>query len=102
MKHADAINRICFSCFKRVQPKENILSSSLLRDRVQRLLPFVFTNDLFPTGICSTCRQRLVKFNGRKSVRWSAVPVAPMRVCGCVVVRGAAAPKGPMTYAVFI
>ena len=23
-------------------------------------------------------------------------------VCGCEVVRGAAAPKGPMTYAVFI
>ena len=25
-----------------------------------------------------------------------------MNVCGCEVVRGAAAPKGPMTYAVFI
>ena len=25
-----------------------------------------------------------------------------MSVCGCEVVRGAAAPKGPMTYAVFI
>ena len=37
--------------------------------------------------------------NSHKSVRWSAVPVAPMSVCGCEVVRGAAAPKGPMTYA---
>ena len=62
MKHADAIKRICFSCFKRVQPEENILSSSLLHDRVKRLLPFVFTSDLFPTGICSTCRRRLAKF----------------------------------------
>ena len=42
------------------------------------------------------------RVNSRKSVRWSAVPVAPMWVCGCEVVRGAAAPKGPMTYAVFI
>ena len=42
------------------------------------------------------------KVNSRKSVRWSAVPVAPMCVCGCEVVRGAAAPKGPMTYTVFI
>ena len=25
-----------------------------------------------------------------------------VNVCGCEVVRGAAAPKGPMTYAVFI
>ena len=40
--------------------------------------------------------------NSRKSVRWSAVPVAPMSLCGCEEVRGAAAPKGPMTYAVFI
>ena len=40
------------------------------------------------------------KENSRKSVRWSAVPVAPVSVCGCVMVRGAAAPKGPMTYAV--
>ena len=42
------------------------------------------------------------KRNSRKSVRWSAVPVAPVSVCGCVMVRGAAAPKGPMTYAVSI
>ena len=40
--------------------------------------------------------------NSRKSIRWSAVPVAPMGVYVGVVVRGAAAPKGPMTYAVFI
>ena len=38
--------------------------------------------------------------NSRKSVRWSAVPVAPVSVCGCVMVRGAAAPKGAVTYAV--
>ena len=37
--------------------------------------------------------------NSRKSVRWSAVPVAPVSVCGYVMVRGAAAPKEPMTYA---
>ena len=40
-----------------------------------------------------------IKSNSRKSVRWSAVPVAHVSVCGCVMVRGAAAPKGPMTYA---
>ena len=37
--------------------------------------------------------------NSRKSVRWSAVPVAPVFVYVSVMVRGAAAPKGPMTYA---
>ena len=43
------------------------------------------------------------KVNSRKSVRWSAVPVAPVGMCGCVTVRGAAALnlKGPMTFAVF-
>ena len=35
----------------------------------------------------------------RKSVRWSAVPVAPVFVYVSVMVRGAVAPKGPMTYA---
>ena len=39
------------------------------------------------------------KVNGRKSIRWSAVPVAPVFVYVSVMVRGAAAPKGPMTYA---
>ena len=39
------------------------------------------------------------KKNSRKSVRWSAVPVAPLFVYVSVMVRGAAAPKGPMTYA---
>ena len=39
------------------------------------------------------------KVNSRKSVRWSAVPVAPVFVYVSVMVRGAAAPKGPMTYA---
>ena len=38
-------------------------------------------------------------YNSRKSVRWSAVPVAPVFVYVTVMVRGAAAPKGPMTYA---
>ena len=37
--------------------------------------------------------------NSRKSVRWSAVPVAPMWVCGSEMVKGAAAPKVPMAYA---
>ena len=37
--------------------------------------------------------------NSRKSVRWSAVPVAPVFVYVSVMVRGAAAPQGPMTYA---
>ena len=36
--------------------------------------------------------------NSCKSVRWSAVPVAPMLVYVSVMVRGAAAPKGSMTY----
>ena len=39
-----------------------------------------------------------LKMKSSKSVRWSAVPVAPVSVCGCVMVRGAAALKGPMTY----
>ena len=39
------------------------------------------------------------RMNSRKSVRWSAVPVAPMLVRECMIVRGAAAPKGPVTYA---
>ena len=37
------------------------------------------------------------KSNSRKSVRWSAVPVAPVFVYVSVMVRGAAAPKRPMT-----
>ena len=39
--------------------------------------------------------------NSRKSVTWSAVPDAPKLVyvgCGNEIMRGAAAPKGPMTY----
>ena len=40
-----------------------------------------------------------MKVNSRKSVRWSAEPVAPVFVYVSVMVRGAAAPKGPMTYA---
>ena len=36
------------------------------------------------------------KVNSPKSVRWSAVPVAPM--CVYVMVREAAALKEPMTY----
>ena len=36
--------------------------------------------------------------NSRKSVIWSAVPVAPKLVCRDVRVRGAAAPEGQMTY----
>ena len=39
----------------------------------------------------------LNKTNSRKSTRCPYVSV-----CECVVVRGAAAPKGPMTYAGFI
>ena len=37
--------------------------------------------------------------NSRKSVGWSAVPIAPVFVYVNVMVRGAATPKGPMTYA---
>ena len=40
--------------------------------------------------------------SSRNSVRWSAVPVAPVWECGCVMVRGAVASKGLMTYAVSI
>ena len=43
--------------------------------------------------------QKRQKSNSRKSVRWSAEPVAPVFVYVSVMVRGAAAPKGPMTYA---
>ena len=41
----------------------------------------------------------MVLKNSRKSVRWSAVPDAPVLVYVTVKVRRAAAPKGPMTYA---
>ena len=44
-------------------------------------------------------RERESKENSRKSVRWSAVPDAPVLVYVSVKVRGAAAPKAPMTYA---
>ena len=39
--------------------------------------------------------------NSRKSVRWSAVPIAPVLVLVyvSVMVRGSAAPKGLMSYA---
>ena len=37
-----------------------------------------------------------------KGVRWSAVPIAPVLVYMSVMVRGAAAPKGPMTYAQYV
>ena len=45
--------------------------------------------------------RKKVRKNSRKSVTWSAVPDAPKLVyvgCGNEIMRGAAAPKGPMTY----
>ena len=57
---------------------------------------------VYPHIRCSPSNKRekeKEKENSRKSVRWSAVPVAPVFVYVSVMVRGAAAPKGPMTYA---
>ena len=49
----------------------------------------------------SLLSQRLPRqgMNSRKSVRWSAVPVAPVFVYVSVMVRGAVGPKGRLTYA---
>ena len=52
--------------------------------------------------LCQREIRVLIRFNSRKSVRWSAVPVAPVFVYVSVMVRGAAAPKGPMTYALYV
>ena len=51
--------------------------------------------DIGPLGPLPKKLKNDEKVNSRKSVRWSAIPVAP--VCVCVMVRGAAAPKEPMT-----
>lgn len=62
MKHEQAKKRVCFGCFKKVKFGETINASPLLRDRVQRLVPYVLSNDNFPVGICSSCRLRLGEF----------------------------------------
>ena len=59
--------------------------------------PFVRTPKLSGHQFCE--KNIKERGNSRKSVRWSAVPVAPVFVYVSVMVRGAAVPKGPMTYA---
>ena len=60
-KHPENRLRVCFSCFEKVKPGENVLSCTEdLRERIKQKVPsYDHTDPRVPVGLCEGCKRKI-------------------------------------------